>query len=302
MKLFDLHCDTLYRAVDENKNLYDNDLHVSVSKIKRFDSYVGCFAAWVSDEYKGENAFEMFKKMYNKLRDSVGENFQIFTDAEKLKRGNRGVIFTVENGAVLGGKISNIQYLYDCGVRVLTLTWNGKNEIGDGIGVDKPGGITEFGRRSIKIMEEKGIIVDLSHASERLFYDVASISRKPFIATHSNAQKICSHKRNLTDEQINIIKSVNGIIGLNFCDYFLKNDGNASMDDVIRHIDYFLSMGCEDTLCIGSDFDGSDVLKDITGIENIEILYEYCLKHNYSENLVNKIFYGNANNFFMKVL
>ena len=298
MKFFDLHCDTLYRAVDENKDLSENNFDVSLEKMKSFDKYVGCFAAWISDDYRGKAAFEKFKVMYDKLIESQGYGLKVCNALGDIDKTCSGAVFTVENGAALGGEISIVELLKDLGVKVMTLTWNGSNELGDGIGVEKPKGITKFGIEAVKNMEQNGIVVDLSHASEQLFYDVASVAKKPYIATHSNARRECGHKRNLTDEQILDIKSVGGIIGVNFCDYFLKDGGGAKISDVFKNIEYFLSMGCEDILCIGSDFDGAEMPSEITGIESVQKIYDYCLAENYPEELVDKIFFENAYNFF----
>ena len=90
----------------------------------------------------------------------------------------------------------------------MTLTWNGRNELGDGVGVENAGGLTEFGKSVLSAMEENDIVADISHASEALFFDVADLSKRPFIATHSDAKAVCPHKRNLTDEQFGIIVRV----------------------------------------------------------------------------------------------
>ena len=142
--------------------------------------------------------------------------------------------------------------------------------------------------------------VDVSHLSDAGFYDVAELSDYPFVASHSNARSLCGDKRNLTDEMISIINQRGGIIGLNFYVGFLKDDENAGMTDIIRHAEYMLSLGCENSLCLGSDFDGCDIPLEMTGVESINELYESFLRLNYSEELVNKIFSRNAENYFSK--
>lgn len=302
MRFFDLHCDTLYRALDEKKDINKGNMHVQLERAKIFKTYIGCFAAWISDNLRREKAIDLFENIYNKL-ESERENGLVKCESKKdlenvLYKGKIGAVFTVEGGAVLAGDISRVKKIYDYGVRAMTLTWNGSCELGDGIGVENTKGLTEFGKEAVKEMEEVGIIVDISHASERLFYDVSNIASKPFIATHSNARKICNHRRNLTDEQIRTIKSVKGLIGINFCRDFLSEKSRVSKADIIKHIEYFLSMGCEDILCIGSDFDGADMPDDIKGIESMPEIYEECLKLNYNEELVDKIFFNNAYKFF----
>ncbi len=304
MNFFDLHCDTLYEICKKNEGLYDNSCHVSLRKSENIDRYIGCFAIWIPDEYRGREALRFFDKVYEKFLSEKEKNtshmefIEKSSDMEDLPRGKRGVILTVEGGAALGGSLERVGYLKKCGVRAMTLTWNGENEIGGGSGEKNPVGITEFGIKVVKEMENQGIVVDVSHAGESLFYDISGISKKPFMATHSNSYSVCPHRRNLKDKQFEIIRDRGGIVGVTFCNKFLNSDTDASVSDIMRHIEYFLSLGGESTVAIGSDFDGTDVPDEIKGIESMNILYEYMLRHNYSEELVRSIFYENAYNFF----
>ncbi len=307
MNFFDLHCDTLYKSLIENKKLYENDLHISLKKAQKYENYIECFAVWVPDEFRGDAAMELFNRAYQKLifeQKNNEDNFSVCKDAddiEKLVNSQRrvGAILTVEGGAVLGGKLENVKYLRDKGVRIMTLTWNGPCELGDGVGTPDAQGLSEFGKKAVKEMEKCGIIVDVSHASEKMFYDVYEISEKPFIATHSNSKKICGHRRNLTDEQFKIIAERRGIVGINFCKDFLSDKSLPNLDDIIRHSDHFLELGGENTIAIGSDFDGCDVPDEMAGIEYIENLYEYFLKKNYNQNVVDKMFFDNAYQFML---
>ncbi len=310
MNFFDLHCDTLTKAFQENKELYENDLHISLKRARKYDNYIECFAVWIPDEIRGDAAMNLFNRAYKKLvleQKSNANNFLICKDANDIEnfvksKNKCGAILTVEGGAVLGGKLENIKCLREKGVRVMTLTWNGSCEIGDGVGVTNPNGLSEFGKKAVKEMEKCGIIVDVSHASERLFYDVCEISEKPLIATHSNSKQICNHRRNLTDEQFRIIAERGGIVGINFCKDFLSEKKSPNLDDIIKHAEHFLELGGENSIAIGSDFDGCDVPDEIAGIEYIENLYEYFLKKNYNQNIIDKVFFGNAYNFMINNL
>ena len=144
-------------------------------------------------------------------------------------------------------------------------------------------------------------MVDISHASEPLFYDAAEIASKPLVASHSNARAVCNHPRNLTNEQVQIIKQSGGLIGLNFHPPFLKEDGIATVDDLIAHAEHFLSLGAQDSLAVGSDFDGADLPQGIRGIGGIHAVFERFLQLGYSETLLNKIFYTNAQKFFVSL-
>lgn len=306
MKLFDLHCDTLYRAFFENGGLFNNDFHISFDRIDSIEPYIQCMAIWVPDEFRNKNAIQLFENCRKKLNDELKDtNIKIIYSQDDIieiesKKG-KGVVLTVEGGAVLGGKLENVDYLAKCGVKIVTLTWNGNCELGDGIGVEGAKGLTDFGKSVVAKMEQNGIIVDVSHSSVPMFYDVAELSTRPFCATHSNSKQICPHRRNLTDEQFSIIRDKGGIVGLNLSRGFLREDEDkACMLDVLRHAEHFLSLGGEKTLAIGTDFDGTDIPIDMTGIESMNKLYELFLKHNYNEKLLEDIFFNNARNFLLR--
>ncbi|MDR2073860.1 MAG: membrane dipeptidase [Oscillospiraceae bacterium] len=287
MRFFDLHCDTVHRAIKEKVSLYDEMLCASFKKTEYFSEYIGCFAVWIPDELRGPNAWYFFEKSYEKLNREK-RNFK------------HKAILTVEGGAVLGGELKNIKKLKEFGVKILTLTWNGRCEIGDGVGVDGSKGLTDFGASAIKELQENEIFIDISHASEPLFEDVCQIASKPFMSTHSNSKSVCKHRRNLTDKQFEAIRNVNGVVGVTFCNDFLKISKGADIEDVFSHIEYFLSLSGEDTVCIGSDFDGAEVPERLKDISKVYKLYEFMLKKNYSEQMVDKIFFSNAYNFFKR--
>lgn len=142
------------------------------------------------------------------------------------------------------------------------------------------------------------MIVDISHASMKIFHDIEEISTRPFVASHSNAKEICDHKRNLTRDQIRSIVHRGGLIGVNFAKIFLNSIKNPNIYDIIRHVEEILGLGGRESVCFGSDFDGTDMSGGITGIESISALREAFLHKNFNEDLVNDIFWGNANRFF----
>ncbi|MDO4730710.1 MAG: membrane dipeptidase [Clostridia bacterium] len=307
MRYFDLHCDTLYKALSENKSLTKNDLCVSFEKGSAFKPWVQCFAIWIPDDLRGESAFSLAQKAYEFFLDQIAFSdgkitlCKNKTDLQNIKNTNScGAVFTIEGSAALAENLENLSVFSDMGLKIMTLTWNEDCESGSGISSFPDLGLTDFGKQLLLEMEKLNIIPDISHASLKLFYDVADIYPKPIIATHSNSKTICTNKRNLSDEQFNIIKQKNGIIGLNYYKEFLNNDPQkASVCDILRHTEYFLSLGGEDIVCMGSDFDGADMPKDIKGIESVYDIANCFLRHNYSETMVNKILFDNAYNFFI---
>ncbi|MEE0914233.1 MAG: membrane dipeptidase [Ruminococcus sp.] len=300
MHIIDLHCDTLYKAVTENIFLDSNQMEVS----PYINKGIQCYAIWLPDEYSGEKAEQTFFKAANLLKSEckrIGVKFVGNSDnlRKTFSENKFSACFTVENSLALNNKIENVKNFADLGVRIMTLTWNGRNPVGDGAEVDNPTGITEFGKKVVTEMERYNIVVDVSHASDKLFYDVAEIARRPFIATHSNSRSVTSHKRNLTDEQFEIIKNNGGIVGLNFHNAFLSDEPDkASKYDLLKHTEKFLSLGGENTIAIGSDFDGCSLSDDIKGSISMAEIYEMFLRYNYKESLIRKIFFENALKFF----
>lgn len=302
MKVFDLHCDSLYKANEEKGFLINNNYEFSFEKAEKYDGYTQTTAIWIPDEYRGDSAWNLVESCYKVfMRDISKSNFVQLANFNDAERNPYNLILSVEGGSAIGGKLENIKKLREMGVRFFTLTWNGSNEIGDGILCENPKGLTEFGRDVINELEKNNIVIDVSHASEPLFWEVAELSKKPFVATHSNSRRYCSNKRNLTDEQFTFIAKNGGVVGLNFHKYFITDNGIAQFSDLERHFYHFLSLGGENTVALGSDFDGAEMPNCIKGVESMADIYEYLLSRNYNETLVKKLFYDNAKDFVLNI-
>lgn len=308
MRYFDLHCDTISECYLQKQSLYRNSLQLSLEQGKDFSEWITCFAIWIPDQLRGREALCYFQRVYETFLQECRNNQTTMMrcvdscDFKEVEQNRKyGAILTVEGGAVLAGDLANVQYLHSCGVRMMTLTWNGTCELGDGAMVEHPKGLTDFGKAVIPEMEKYGIVIDISHASERLFYDVAEIAKKTFVASHSNAKDVCHHPRNLTREQFTVIQQSGGLVGLNFHPPFLSENGVAKVDDIIRHAEYFLSLGGENVLAIGSDFDGADLPDGMTGVKGISTVFNRFLQLGYKQALLDRIFYQNAHNFFVSL-
>lgn len=286
MQYFDLHCDTLYRATIDDSDFSNPDYHVCMSKTSDLSIYKQVFAIWIPDEYRGEDATRLFNCAVNKYKDL------------NTKHNLTNCYLAVENASMLNGNLDNIELLIKNNIRYVTLTWNGDNELGSGVLSKSDYGITAFGKEVVKNLCDCHIAVDVSHASDRLFYDVVDICKTPIIATHSNSRKITDNKRNLTDEQFKIIRDSGGIVGLNFYKGFLNNNPDkACIDDIIRHACHFLNLNGENTLAIGADFDGADMPSDINSISDIPVIYSrFC--DEFGAKLTKKLFFDNANLYF----
>ena len=227
------------------------------------------------------------------------QDVNLITKAHTL--GKYNFILGVEDARLLNGNLSRLNMLYSLGVRILTLNWRGDSIIGGGWDTSLP--LTSFGKAVINKCNDLGIIIDLSHSSYEVFYDAINFAKKfsfSPIASHSNSFSICNHKRNLTDNQFKELCNLKSIVGISFVPEHLGD--NASIDTIIRHINHLLELGGENTIALGSDFDGVDRLpKGINSIEDINSLYS-ALICEFGDKITNKIFFENAYSYFKRNL
>ncbi len=296
MDLFDLHCDTITKCAEKGEPLFDGNLDFNLKKALPFKKRCQTMAAFIPDSYRGENAAAYYKK----LRDTLYNELKINKNTAQLCRNRKdvlntvsknkqAVIFSVESAAALGGKLENVKSFYDDGVRIMSLTWNGKNELASGVKAN--GGLTDFGKSVIKEMQELGIRVDVSHLNDRGFDELYDMGVKPIIATHSNLRSVKNNPRNLTENQFKKIVSTGGVVGINFYTEFL---GDSPFEYAFRHIYRMLSLGGENTVAIGSDFDGADFDYRLNSVEKVIYLAEYLLSRGLSDDTVEKIMFKNA--------
>ena len=185
MKIFDLHCDTVGECYKNSQHLRKNNMHLSLEGAAEYDEYCQVFAIWITDDLRGERAVDYFNNVADLYHKSVSENSDLIsyynTDSKTPVKG----ILACEGGSACGGTLQGLDNMYKKGVRLVTLTWNSNNEIGGGAFAE--GGLTPFGAEFVKRCEDIGVIIDVSHLNRQSFWDVAKITTKPFVASHSNA-------------------------------------------------------------------------------------------------------------------
>jgi len=284
--------------MNTNEELYSNTHHFDLQRAKSHKSFVQFFAAYVSPDYYPDKAYhhciDIIKTFYTQIeknKEHVMPVRKFEHIAQAINQGKIAAILTIENGAALEGDIKKLDEFYELGVRSIGLTWNGSNQIACGVGGDNlAGGLTPFGVEVVKRMNKLGMLVDVSHINETSFWDVINTSRNPIIASHSNAKKLCLHQRNLTDEQFKALIKNNGVTGINLFPNFLNESGTADINDILNHIDHFMSLGGENNIGIGADFDGiSSTPNGIHGVECLGKIFEALLSKNYTEAQVQKI-------------
>lgn len=303
LNIIDLHCDTIWRLMDEGgNNLYSNPFCVDIEKLRASQVQAQFFALFVNKEISGDpliRAIAMANRFYHEIEQN-NEHIAIARNyAELLQNRSEGKIsafLTLEEGGVLKGELINLEKFYNLGIRLITLTWNYSNEIGyPNSRPDCRGrGLTLFGRELVTEMNKLGIIVDVSHLSDQGFYDVAELAVKPFVASHSNARILKEHPRNLTDGMIKMLAEKGGVAGLNFEKTFLGNAPVSRIDDMVLHIKHMCQVGGIEVVAIGSDFDGISSEIEIAHAGEFNKLISALEEGGFSQDEIEKICWGNA--------
>lgn len=324
MKYIDLHCDTLMPfAVDENFNLFENTNMIDLGKLRRGGCTAQFFAMFMVNpkDWRKETTkeplddWEYMRRLKAGLDRTLKEHSDLIAfagNAEDMDRnsaeGKISAFLTIEDGRPIEGRIENLQRVYDMGVRLISLTWNYENSIGYPNSRDLQAmglGLKPFGKEVVERMNELGILVDVSHLSDGGFYDVAEISGKPFIASHSNCRAVCGHPRNLTDEMIRVLAEKGGVAGLNFGPAFLTPSGRdcaSRLDYMVEHIRYLENKGGIDCVAVGTDFDGVGGPMELSDASMMPVLFERLRKEGYTEEKIEKIAWKNADRVIREVL
>lgn len=312
MGIIDLHCDTILKLMEDKEKfeLKQNPFSVDIEKLKKASSYAQFFALYIDlDEEKDplEYCLEMLDKFYveiEKNKDDIGIARNYEEMLKNHKQGKISAFLTIEEGGALKGKLHHLRNFYRLGVRLITLTWNYPNEIGypNCAAEFTNQGLTDFGKEVVYEMNRLGMLIDVSHLSDRGFYDVAGISSKPFVASHSNARTIKNHKRNLTDPMIRTLAEKGGVMGINFAKEFLGEAPISKVEDMVRHIQHIRNQGGIEVIALGTDFDGISPGLEIENMGEIHKLIHALQKNDFSQEDIEKICYKNALRVIKEVL
>ncbi|UUZ85994.1 dipeptidase [Paenibacillus sp. P26] len=313
MQIIDGHCDVLLKMYEDPQiDFFDpntSKLDVSYSGMVQGGVKIQCFAIYLPERItqpRFDHYLEYIDIFLRKIAsDPRIRHIKTRGDLEAVMSGKQtGAILTLEGADAIGGNPVYTRTLHTLGVRIIGPTWNYANWAADGVLEPRQGGFSRRGKIFIKECCDLGILLDVSHLTERAFWDVAETTSKAFVATHSNVKTLCGHPRNLTDEQIREIIGRDGRIGLTFVPWFVKSpaQGKATIDDLLRHVEYLCALGAQNQITFGSDFDG--ISQWIPGLEkagNYGHLVQALLKR-YPDELVRRFLYGNWFRFLQQKL
>lgn len=322
MKIIDMHCDTIMALMNTENNIYESDNMIDLKKLQEGDYLLQCFAMFVPYASKEEENYSPFE-VCNKMIDRYYQEIEQYPDLIKpafnyqdiennIKENKITSLLTIEEGGVCLGNIEYLRNFYRLGVRMMTLTWNFKNEIAspnidyfsfDRSSSEKPkfvpntkDGLTDFGKEVVKEMNRLGMVIDCSHLGDKGFYDVINLSTKPVVCSHSCSRTICNHVRNMTDDMLFKLKENKGVVGINYCRSFIKEEeGVATVKDVVKHINYIKDLIGIDYIGLGSDFDGiSNKDIELKDASMMNLLIKELENQNYTQEEIDKITHKNV--------
>ena len=308
--MIDLHCDTMMQLLDhpDSGDLYRNTWKIDIEKLQKAHSKIQDFALFIN---MGEtnDPYGRYEEMRNLCVSQIhnyGEHIQhvlSYQDVESVyESGKIGALMSIEEGGVLGGDLDKLKQAYQDGVRLITLTWNYPNGLGEPHCGEQHKKLTSKGVEFVEAMQDLGIIVDCSHLNDAGTEQLGDILDVPFVASHSNAREVTAHTRNLPDNLIKLIADKGGVIGLNFAQSFLGTSPISRIEDIVNHGLYLINKGGEDVVALGTDFDGIKPDTEIKDTSEMYRLYDAFKEAGLSEEQCEKLFWKNADRLLKEIL
>ena len=308
--MIDLHCDTIMQLLDhpDSGDLYRNTWKIDIEKLQKAHSKVQDFALFVNLG-KTNDPYGRYEEMRNLCTTQIhlyGEHIQhvlSYQDVESVyESGKIGALMSIEEGGVLGGDLDKLKQAYQDGVRLITLTWNYPNGLGEPHCGEQHKKLTPKGIEFVEAMQDLGIIVDCSHLNDAGTEQLGDILDVPFVASHSNAREVTAHTRNLPDNLIKLIANKGGVIGLNFAQSFLGTSSISRIEDIVKHGLYLINKGGEDVVALGTDFDGIKPDTEIKDASEMHRLYDAFKEAGLSVEQCEKLFWKNADRLLKEIL
>ena len=314
----DTHCDTpMFFPQGIHFEQRDPRILVDLHKMTEGRQDATIMAAYLPQPKMGETfsskvAFdvqgptEYADLIFDKIEEIVAANADYIALArtpgdlyENKRHGHKSIMLGIENGLALGGQLDNVKHFADRGVVYITLCHNGDNDLCDSCrGCNTHDGVSRFGEQVIREMNRLGLMVDLSHAGEKSFFDALDISQMPIVCSHSSCRALCEHPRNLTDDQMRRLAAKGGVMQVTLYNGFLVKDGEATILDAITHLEHAIHVMGIDHVGLGTDFDGDGGIRGLRDSSELINFTRQLLARRYSERDIQKIWGGN----FLRVM
>ena len=302
----DTHCDTpMFFPQGIHFEQRDPRILVDLHKMTEGRQDATIMVAYLPQPTDNPTAFA--DNIFDKIETIVRDNSRYLAlartpeDLWKNKHlGLKSIMLGIENGIALDGKLSNLRHFADRGIVYMTLCHNGDNDICDSASKSSQthGGVSQFGAEVIAEMNRLGILVDMSHAGEKSFYDALDISKKPIVCSHSSARALCDHPRNLTDDQMRALAAKGGVAQTTIYNGFLRKDAQATILDVMAHLEHAIDVMGIDHVGLGTDFDGDGGVPGLADSSELLNFTRQLLRKRYSDEDIQKIWGGN----FLRVM
>ena len=308
--MIDLHCDTIMQLLDhpDSGDLYRNTWKIDIEKLQKAHSKVQDFALFINLG-EANDPYGRYEEMRNLCTSQIhlyGEHIQhvlSYQDVESVYEfGKIGALMSIEEGGVLGGDLDKLKQAYQDGVRLITLTWNYPNGLGEPHCGEQHKKLTPKGIEFVEAMQDLGMIVDCSHLNDAGIEQLGDILDVPFVASHSNAREVTAHTRNRPDNLIKLIANKGGVIGLNFAQAFLGTSPIRRIEDIVKHGLYLINKGGEDVIALGTDFDGIKPNTEIKDASEMYRLYDAFKEAGLSVEQCEKLFWKNADRLLKEIL
>ncbi len=326
--VFDGHNDTVLSMMNQGRSFFERGTpeldkhagglggHLDLPRAKEGNFAGGFFAVYVPNDpnadgmmstaYAQSFALGALGLLMKTAEESNGQVKVVRTAAEIEQCIQDGVLameLHLEGAEPLDADGRTLEVLHAAGLRSIGITHSRENIFAHGVNQPFPHspdtgpGLTDAGKELVKLCNELGVVMDLSHLNEKGFWDVAELSEDPLVATHSNVHSLCAHPRNLTDKQLDAIRDSNGVVGLNFAVSFLREDGGRDSDTpletMVRHIEYLVDTIGIERVALGSDYDGTIVPREIADASGTGKLLQALKDHGYTDEQLEKIAWKN---------